>query len=511
MAEPLLVPIPSSMLRQLTDKMYEKRKAAALELEKLVRESVRMNQMDAVEKMISMMSELVNSPTPHVRKGGLLGLAAIAIALGNPLNPIYACNLIMPVLSCVLDAEGRVRYYACESLYNIMKVTREMALLKFDDLFDALCKVSRHSGKFEVGKFMALLRERIYTQNEFVKCFLIMWFLQVQTLQNNPDMKLVSYVSDILDGIFHILADPSKLTRTVCLSVLDGFLQTILDQPIEADVECMVNVLVVNAQSKGELKVALNLPLIIAVLQSNLSSVAVPTKIAALHWIRCLYTQMPTQVSMHMSDLFPSLLQSLSDPSDEVSVGIHSVNTKCSITLASLGLSNLTQASLTDISPYFVKFIISLLEEFRRDDELLLNRGAFIVRQLCIWLKPEDTFRTFAVLLNAEDDVIFVAQLVRILSSTLLTAPELFSLRQRLQNNKDKESLKLFGCLYTCWSYEPVSLLALCLLTQNYAHAADLVERLYVYFTSGFKNEKYDSSIHWCTCRSLLFLLGITL
>ena len=35
---------------------------------------------------------------------------------------VYTEDLIMPILTCLSDADSRVRYYACESLYNVVKV-----------------------------------------------------------------------------------------------------------------------------------------------------------------------------------------------------------------------------------------------------------------------------------------------------------------------------------------------------------------------------------------------------
>lgn len=36
----------------------------------------------------------------------------------------------------------------------------------------------------------------------------------------------------------------------------------------------------------------------------------------------------------------------------------------------------------------------------------------------------------------------------------------------------------LFECLYKSWSYQPICLLALCLLSQNYEHAVEVASRL---------------------------------
>lgn len=51
-------------------------------------------------------------------------------------------ELVEPVLACFNDQDPRVRYYACESLYNISKVARGSVLVFFNAMFDGLCKVS---------------------------------------------------------------------------------------------------------------------------------------------------------------------------------------------------------------------------------------------------------------------------------------------------------------------------------------------------------------------------------
>ena len=51
-----------------------------------------------------------------------------------------------PVLACFTDQDARVRYYACESMYNIAKVAKGEVLPYFNDIFDALCKVRELPG-----------------------------------------------------------------------------------------------------------------------------------------------------------------------------------------------------------------------------------------------------------------------------------------------------------------------------------------------------------------------------
>jgi vacuole morphology and inheritance protein 14 len=53
----------------------------------------------------------------------------------------YLEEIVPPVLACFSDPDARVRYYACESMYNIAKVAKGEILVYFNQVFDALCKV----------------------------------------------------------------------------------------------------------------------------------------------------------------------------------------------------------------------------------------------------------------------------------------------------------------------------------------------------------------------------------
>jgi vacuole morphology and inheritance protein 14 len=53
----------------------------------------------------------------------------------------YLESIVPPVLMCFADQDSRVRYYACESMYNIAKVARGSILRYFNELFDAMSKV----------------------------------------------------------------------------------------------------------------------------------------------------------------------------------------------------------------------------------------------------------------------------------------------------------------------------------------------------------------------------------
>lgn len=70
--------------RALTDKLYDKRKSGALELEGLIRDSLAANDQDRIAKIVNQLCHdfAYQVHQPHARNGGLIGLAAAAIALG---------------------------------------------------------------------------------------------------------------------------------------------------------------------------------------------------------------------------------------------------------------------------------------------------------------------------------------------------------------------------------------------------------------------------------------------
>ncbi|KRZ91134.1 Protein VAC14 -like protein [Trichinella sp. T8] len=568
--------LSTSLVRHLTDKIYEKRKVGALELQKLVVDYINQNQMEQVEKIITILNGYVRALNPHTRKGGLLGLAAVAIALGKH-SEKYSNVLLVPVLECLQDIDTRVRYYACEASYNIIKIARETALLQFSVLFDALCKLAAdpdkntrsgaelmerqlkdiaiHCNKFDVFEFVCLLRERIYAKNSFVRRYLISW---VHDLQSQPNINLLQYLPEILDGLFQILTEPTPKIREACEVVLGQFLREIIQKPEAADLEHMVNVLIVHAQSNGQLMVVLycfakynalmwlheflkldgsrmksflpgyvlvtlpclayaesdsdilqvsrrintglmtlvsseksdnsssfELSAMVEVLLPSLNDGEVSSKIAALKWIHYLYEAMSDKFFIYMEELFPCLLRLLSDPSDEVvALDVTVLSDLCTgkegynTTVEKFGLPAGSVRQLKAVSPYFVHIMKSLLDEFRSDCSFLHDRGTFIIRQLCSVLNVEDVFHTLAVLLNVEQDLDYVSRVVQILNSIFLTAPELFSLRNKLKDmpvHDESNDRNLFSSLYLCWAHQPVALLALCLIARKYKHAANIV------------------------------------
>jgi len=113
--------IPPQVLRNLSDRSSEKRKQSIQEIDKLIR---KLSESDAEKVLTILSNDFALSASNNSRKGGLLALAQCAIALGQTVTSKYLPLVISPVLKNFSDQDPRVRFYACESLFNILKVCR---------------------------------------------------------------------------------------------------------------------------------------------------------------------------------------------------------------------------------------------------------------------------------------------------------------------------------------------------------------------------------------------------
>ncbi|KAF8592196.1 ARM repeat-containing protein [Ramaria rubella] len=280
-----------ALVRVLTDKLYEKRKATALELEKLVRECYQNGEAGRINQIIDQLIDLFvpTSNALHVRNGGLIGLAATAIALGVEIAP-YMPKFMDPLLVCFLDMENRVRYFACESMYNIAKVSKGEILIYFNPIFDSLSKlvadpelsvkngaelldrllrdivsesasiyvpqytetarvrlrteeaysmgvlveqpkpdesISSSSKKaFSLSRFIPLLAGRMCVISPFTRSWLVGW---ITVLDSVPDLELVTFLPDILDNLLRYLSDPTQDVKVATENLLADFLREVRD------------------------------------------------------------------------------------------------------------------------------------------------------------------------------------------------------------------------------------------------------------------------------------------
>ncbi|XP_067619606.1 protein VAC14 homolog [Eurosta solidaginis] len=554
--ESAYAPLSESCAKALADKVYDKRKVASQEIEKMVTEfSAKKNAMQ-IRKLIEVLSnDFATSRDPNRRKGGLIGLAATSLALGKD-SERYVSELVTPILNCLNDPDVRVRYFACESLYNVVKVARVAIIPFFPELFSALSRlvadsdqmvkdgselldrllkdiVTESSQTFNLEAFIPLLKERVYVKNSFARQYVISW---ISILNAVPEINMVIYLTDILDGLFTMLEDNTLEIQRMCETTLSQFLKSIRNDASSVRMEDTINILIIHAQSPNELIKSIAITWIREFVQifgpnvlphaSGIFTAILPCleynveskkniKECAVSVNNCMMllisskehksqniqkidlrsvmevlSQYLTHNSVHtkvavlkwIHHLFTHFPNEMSPHSNNLGANLLSILSdnsdevvlQCLSVLAEILSSSYNKDSNDFNKVSYRKFLLSLLNLFGEEKKFLDNRASLIIRQLCVLLNAEYIYRTFAEIID-EEVIKFAASMVRLLNMILLTSPELFELRDSLRNITNDQSADLFKCLYKSWSHCPVSTLSLCLLAQSYHHVSELV------------------------------------
>ncbi|VDK60967.1 unnamed protein product [Anisakis simplex] len=462
---------------------------------------------------------------------------------------------------------------------------RGASLAHFNDLFETLWKLSADSdlnvrsgaelldrllkdivvasSTFDVAQLMVLIplhlcifraeESKIILKKYFVAFIgsdLTVILLQLSTMLTAPQLSIMPYLPEVLDGLFQMLSDQLDGVRDVTETVLGQFLERLQQSKADNEVNLcdMINVLIVHSGHEAtvltrrtalvwllsfvelcstsllpylsayltailpylddsELKaneinqrlmallqqqesLEIKVDAVIDVLLKHIKHEKRETRMAVLNWIRHLHKTAPKKIFSYMDSIFPILLSVLLDTCDDVLLlDLQLLSDICEektmgdtgvIDIAELTLNDTYKQQLSNISPYLIKFALSLLKMFREDTLLMNERGVLIIRQLCLLLDPAHIYRCLSVLLMCEEEnVEFVSQMVAMLNGILLTATELFEMRDQLRALQDEESVSLFECLYRSWAYQPIALLGLCILSQNYEHASELAKYLW--------------------------------
>ncbi|XP_050682577.1 protein VAC14 homolog isoform X2 [Leptidea sinapis] len=272
MTERDYAPLSNACVRGLCDKIYEKRKFAAVEIEKMVKDFSDANNSNQIKRLIRVLGQdLMSSTNPNVKNGALLGLSSVAVALGKG-SVEYIDELTHPIMACLSESEARVRYMATEALFNVLKIGRAAALPNFPIIFDALAKLAAdpepqvkqgaelldrlvkdivtESEQFDVAACVPLLRERLYSRGGSARQFVVSW---VCALDAAPALGLRRHLPHLLDPLLTILDDPHPELRRMCEVQLNEFLRSIKKSPSQVDFQAMINILITHAQSTEEL------------------------------------------------------------------------------------------------------------------------------------------------------------------------------------------------------------------------------------------------------------------
>ncbi|KVI05441.1 Armadillo-like helical [Cynara cardunculus var. scolymus] len=489
--------IPAAVLRNLSDKLYEKRKNAALEVEGIVKQLTVAGDHDKITAVINLLThEYTYSPQANHRKGGLIGLAAATVGLSAEAAQ-HLEQIVPPVINSFSDQDSRVRYYACEALYNIAKVVRGDFIVFFNDIFDALCKLSAdsdpnvqsaahlldrlvkdivtESDQFSIEEFIPLLRERMNVLNPYVRQFLVGW---ITVLDSVPDIDMLGFLPDFLDDLCWTqltCEDLSLEIRQQADSALSEFLQEIKNSP-SVDYGRMAEILVQRASSPDEF-----------------------TRWTAITWINEFVKLGGDQLVPYYADILGATLPCIADKEEKIRVVARETNEEllaieadpaegfdvgAILSIVKRQLSSEYEATrieslhwistllsrhrpevlsflneifdtllkvLSDPSDEVVllvlevhaciaedqynfrQLVVFLVHKFRTDDALLEKRGALIIRRLCVLLEAERVYRELSTILEGEADLDFASTMVQALNLILLTSSELSDLRDLLK------------------------------------------------------------------------------
>jgi len=278
--------ILTAVIKQhLADKSAEKRKQAASDIEQRVRDALRSPSSWAVAAAgagagavgavpVAVGGSLASSATtvsdqgvhdhirraircltedfctqanPFRRKGGLLGLSSLAIALEHKPVQIHVSLLVPPVLTCFSDEDPTVRYSACEAFYNIAKVARHGILDKhLGAVFDGLCRlyadvepsvkdgaqfldrlvrdIATETKDFKFSDFIPMLTTRIRVLNPSVLQLVLGW---ISLLDSVPQVDMIVYLPQYLEGLFNIVRNDNRDIRRNAELLLDELLKEI--------------------------------------------------------------------------------------------------------------------------------------------------------------------------------------------------------------------------------------------------------------------------------------------
>eukprot|EP00752_Nemacystus_decipiens_P010688 g9519.t1 len=487
-------PLAPAILRGLGDRSYDKRKNAALEIEALIKTLEDNNETDRICSIIVLLGQdFATSTNPNHRKGGLIGLAASSIGLMSA-TKLYLDALLPPVLHCLDDAESRVRYYACESLYNIAKVARGDILTYFNQIFVGLCKlfadvdvdvkngsnllnrlikdIVTESESFDVERFIPLLQKYIRRANPYIRQLLVGW---ITVLDSVPDINMIDWLPDFLDGLLNMLSDGNREIRQAADTAVSDFLTEIKASSF-VEFGSMVPILVGHCNSKDRFN-----------------------RLTAVQWVHEFIKLGGERLGPFFSELLGAITNCISDTDPvvrerageankdllelvqgsnqdlelspllkTVKVGLlnHHVPTK----MAALEWINmLLEKSPSDMGRFIQELLPSLLNTLtdEADDVVLMNlqvlarislneeqfnhvleeilqlfsqqrrlletRGGLIIRKLCVLLQPKTIYVALASVLQTNSDLAFIGVMVEALNLILLTAAELGDLRQALR------------------------------------------------------------------------------
>lgn len=248
--------LSAAVLVSLAHKRYERRRLAAMEIEKVVRSLAQQQEMDRIRAILLLLSDdYVRSTSEDARKGGVVALAACGIGLkkATASSKVSECRdlILASVVHACQDHSQRVRYYATESLFNVVKVNPTLAVQHFFILFEILRSLyadvdvdvrsgaelldkklkevivgAINSGSFSADSCVPIFGRFVYMRNKATQRLTLTWLQELnEKLLGNP---VLEFLHLFLGGIFAMIADPNIQIRQSALAFLQSVLPKLL-------------------------------------------------------------------------------------------------------------------------------------------------------------------------------------------------------------------------------------------------------------------------------------------
>ncbi|KAJ2390511.1 hypothetical protein GGI05_003198, partial [Coemansia sp. RSA 2603] len=326
--------IPAALAKALSDKLYDKQRAATLKIERLVVDALDADDEQKIYRLITELStDFATSEKEAARIGGLVALAATAVALTHINIRPFLPHMVPPMVSALSDGESKVRYFACESLYNVAKVSRGYILRWFNDIFDGLARVTADSVKTvkDGADYLDRLIKDIVAE-QAATC--LDWYENSQSdpeadiragvdadmdLEDSDNEHMPDAAAYVPEAANKVLASAPRRGSTGSIDTKDqtftGAISTANGPDGGANPE---NSQQLARNSRTSPRMAFSLEKFVPLLAERMHTYKPSTRLYLIEWIRVLDSVPGLDMIVYLPEFFDGLLRFLSDPNDDV-------------------------------------------------------------------------------------------------------------------------------------------------------------------------------------------------
>ncbi|XP_027198552.2 protein VAC14 homolog [Dermatophagoides pteronyssinus] len=264
--------LPTTCVRLLNDKLFDKKKTACREIEIMAKEFNTQGKTKQIRKLIRYLVEnFIDNSAVNSKIGGLIAVSSVAIALDTNAK-LYLDDIVKSICTCTYDNQRDVKYRALESLYNVAKSVRSEILVYLDTIFNIIIRLGEDGDAsireasllmdkllkdivienpcFDIPSFIGLIRERIYVLTPNARKLILSW---ISFLDSLPDIDLLVFIEDILDGLLEIACDPNLDIRRTAENILEEFFVKLQNDPKSIEFKSLIKIILIHVQKDSQL------------------------------------------------------------------------------------------------------------------------------------------------------------------------------------------------------------------------------------------------------------------